>query len=101
MLGGRVDNGPGLEGTFTIQIPEGTEDGSSFRIKRRGMPRFGDERGDEYVAVKISLPKRLAEEERNLFKELERLRMLNLDPASLSQPCFGFPALPLKKEKAK
>ena len=50
-----MDNGPGLEGTFTIQIPEGTEDGSSFKIEGRGMPRFGDERGDEYVVVRRRL----------------------------------------------
>lgn len=45
LLGGRVENIPGLDGNFTIQIPEGTGDGSGFRIKGKGMPRFGEERG--------------------------------------------------------
>ena len=102
MLGGRVENIPGLNEKFSIQIPEGTEDGSSFKIEGRGMPRFGEERGDEYVVVKVSLPKKLTEEEKILLKQFERLRMLNLDQAFLSQPSFGFPALPRpKKQKAK
>ena len=94
MLGEIVKNIPGLDGNFTIQIPEGTEDGTSFKIEGGGMPRFDDERGDEYVVVKISLPKRLSDEEKILLRQFERLRMLNLDSTSLSQPSFGFPALP-------
>lgn len=89
-----MENVPGPEGNFIIQIPEGTKYGISFKIEGRGMPRFGDERGDKHVVVKISLPKRLTEEEKALLRQLQRLRMLNLDPVSLSQPCFGFPAVP-------
>jgi molecular chaperone DnaJ len=102
ILGGRVENIPGLEGNFSIQIPEGTEDGSSFKIEGRGMPMFGEERGDEYVIVKVSLPRRLMEEEKMLLKQFERLRMLNLDPVFLSQPSLGLPVLPSpENEKAK
>jgi len=99
ILGGRVENIPGLDGNFTIQIPEGTENGSSLKLERNGMPRFGEERGDEYVVVKINLPKRLSEEEKALLRQFARLRMLNLDPVSLSQPSLGFPALPSPKNK--
>ena len=102
LLGGRIDNIPGLEGNFSIQIPEGTEDGSKFKLEGKGMPRFGEERGDEYVIVKVNLPRKLTEEEKALLKQLERLRMLNLDPAFLSHPSFGFSALPSpENEKAK
>ena len=94
LLGGRVENIPGLEGNLSIQIPEGTEDGSSFKIVGKGMPRFGEERGDENVVVKVSLPKRLTGEEKILLRRFERLQMLNLAPVSLSQPSLGFPALP-------
>ena len=101
MLGGKVENIPGLDGNFAIQIPEGTEDGTIFKLEGRGMPKFGEERGDEYVVVKVGLPKRLTEEEKALLRQFERLRMLNLDPVSLSQPSFGFPALPPGNKKAK
>jgi molecular chaperone DnaJ len=101
LLGGRIENIPGLDGNFTIQIPEGTEDGTSFKIEGKGMPRFGEERGDEYVVVKISLPKKLTEEEKALLRQFERLRMLKLDPTFLSQPSLGFPALPSPSEETK
>ncbi len=99
ILGRTVENVPALDGMCAIQIPEGTANGSSFKIEGRGMPRFGDERGDEYVVIKVILPKRLSEEEKILLRQFERLRMLNLDPVFLSQPCFGFPALPCPESK--
>lgn len=100
LVGGRVDNIPGLDGNFAIQIPEGTENGSSFKLEGKAMPRFGDERGDEYVVVKLSLPKGLAEEEKTLLRQFERLRMLHLDRVFLSEPSFGFPALPCSRNEA-
>ena len=70
ILGGRVGNIPAPDGDFAIQIPERTEDGDTFKSGGRGMPTvFGEERGDEYIMVKIKLPKELIEEERMLLSQ--------------------------------
>jgi molecular chaperone DnaJ len=94
LLGGTVRGVPGLEGEFSIQIPEGTENGTVIRIAAPRMPGYEEERGDEYVRIKVSLPRNLNDEEKQLLRQFERLRTLNLDPLYLCQPCFGFPALP-------
>ena len=95
LLGGKVYGVPGLDGNIIIQIPEGTEDGTIIKVPGRGMPKFEDERGDEHVVIKVTLPKNLSQEEKALLYQFERLRMLNLDPLFLSQPSCGLPALPL------
>ena len=99
LLGGRIENIPGLEGNFSIQISEGIQDGTSLKIEGKGMPKFDEERGDEYIVVKVRLSQKLTEEEKMLLRQFERLRMLNLDPVFLSQPSFGFPALPSPKDE--
>jgi len=102
MLGEKVENMPGLDGDFTIPIPEGTEGGPIFKVEGKRMPRFDEERGDDYVIIKVSLPKRLTVGEKALLRQFERLRMLNLDPVLPSQLSFGFAALPLHRNaKAK
>jgi molecular chaperone DnaJ len=98
LLGGKVCGVPGLDGNLTVQIPEGTEDGAVFKIEGQGMPRFEDERGDEYIIIKVTIPKNLSQEEKILLHQFERLRILNLDPLFLSQPSFGLPALPPSTE---
>ncbi len=94
ILGGTVRGVPGLEGELSLQVPEGAENGMVFRIAGQGMPKYDGERGDEYVRIKVSLPRNLCAEEKHLLRQFEWLRTLNLDPLYLCQSCFGFPALP-------
>jgi len=94
LLGGTVRGIPGLEGSLSLQIPEGTENGMIIKIAGQGMPRYAEERGDEYVRIKVSLPRNLSNEEKRVLRQFERLRTLNLDPLYLCQSGFGFPALP-------
>jgi len=103
LLGGRIYDVPGIDVKFTLEIPEGIEDGTYLKIEGKGMPQLGgEERGDEYVVVKVAMPKKLSEEEKVLLKQFERLRCINLDPLFISQSSFDLPALPPPdKEKRK
>ncbi len=94
LLGGTVWGIPGLEGSLSLQIPEGAENGTVIKIAGQGMPRYAEGRGDEYVRIKVSLPRNLSNEEKQLLRQFERLRTLNLDPLYLCQSCLGFPLLP-------
>ena len=65
---------PTLEGKETLSIPEGTQAGSRFRIRGKGIPRLeGHGRGDLYVFVKVVTPSRLSKEQRRLLEELAAL----------------------------
>ncbi len=94
ILGGKIYGIPGLDGEESLEIPEGTENGSVFKIEGKGMPGFAEERGDLYVEIKVCMPKKLTREEKALLAEFERLRALELDPLFLSQHRFGRLALP-------
>jgi len=73
-LGGEIEV-PGLDGDLSVEIPEGTQTGTVFRIADSGIPHldaYG--RGDEYVMVKVVTPTNLSKEEKELLREFARLR---------------------------
>lgn len=64
---------PTPDGPETLQIPEGTQNGATFRLRNRGAPRLnGHGRGDLFVHVEVKVPTRLTREQRKLFEELRR-----------------------------
>lgn len=77
ILGGEVQV-PSLNGNGKVMltIPPETQNGRSFRLKGRGMPKLQkpDQKGDLYAEVKVILPQQLSAKEQELFKELAALR---------------------------
>ncbi len=70
VLGGTVEV-PTLEGKADLKIPEGTQPGTLFRIRGKGIPHLrGYGRGDELVRVKIDVPTRLTPEQREAVQQL-------------------------------
>ncbi len=58
-LGAEVEV-PTLDGKVKYKIPEGTQTGSVFRLRGKGVPHLnGAGRGDQYVTVNITVPKNL------------------------------------------
>ena len=52
---------PTLDGKVKLTIPEGTQPGSVFRLRGKGIPYLrGSGRGDQYVTVNIAVPKGLS-----------------------------------------
>ncbi len=78
-LGGELHDIPGLEGGLKLDIPEGTQSGSVFRIINKGIPHLNDYgRGDEYVITKVVTPTDLSQEEKELLRKFEKLRRQRL-----------------------
>ena len=64
---------PVLGGADKLTIPEGTQPGTTFRLRGKGIPDVNarsPERGDQIVQIKLKVPSRLTEEQRRLIKEL-------------------------------
>jgi molecular chaperone DnaJ len=71
---GAVIKVPTLDGDEDLTIPAGTQSGSSFRLRGRGVPRLnGGGKGDQYVTVHLHTPQRLNDEQRRLLEELGEL----------------------------
>ena len=69
-LGAEIDV-PTLEGKQAFDIPEGTQTGTQFRLKNKGVPNLrGVGRGDLYFTVDIKVPTKLSDKERSLLIEL-------------------------------
>ncbi|MBI5253648.1 MAG: molecular chaperone DnaJ [Euryarchaeota archaeon] len=65
---------PTLDGRAKIKIPPGTQSGTIFRLKGKGMQSMrGYGRGDEHVRVTVKTPTNLTDEQRKLFKQLASL----------------------------
>lgn len=70
-LGIEVDI-PLLDGCVRMKIPAGTQPGSVFRVRGKGLPRPSGGRGDAHVRVRAEVPTELSDEARDLVSKLER-----------------------------
>lgn len=72
-LGGEVSV-PVLGGEEKIKIPEGTQTGTTFRLRGRGvMSVDGRGRGDHLVTVRVVTPTNLTREQRELLERLAEI----------------------------
>ena len=70
LLGGEIPVGT-LKGRVLLKVPEGTQNGRTFRLKGQGMPKFkGDGAGDLYVRVRVVLPTDLDDEAKAAAQKL-------------------------------
>ena len=61
---------PTLDGKVKYTIPEGTQTGTVFRLKGKGVPHLrGSGRGDQYVRVNIEVTKKLNESQKAILRE--------------------------------
>ena len=70
-LGGEIDV-PTLEGTTKFDIPAGTQEGTSFRIRSQGVQQLrGTGKGDLFFTVHVEVPKHLGEKQKELLRQFE------------------------------
>ncbi len=71
-LGAKIEV-PTVSGKAQLRIPPGTQSGQIFRLREKGAPSLrGSTRGDEYIEVKIVLPKIIDEDSKNLLREFAK-----------------------------
>jgi curved DNA-binding protein len=64
-----------MDGTVTLSIPKGSQNGGKLRLRGKGLPNRGDGAGDIIVQLEVRLPERMTVEEERLFAEMaERSR---------------------------
>ena len=61
-----------VDGRVDLNIPGGTQPNSTLTLENKGVPRLGNPvaRGNHDVLIKVKLPVRINEEERNLLEKL-------------------------------
>ena len=65
---------PTLDGVVEYDIPEGTQTGSVFRLRNKGVPFIrGKGRGDQYVKVEVEVPKNLSQRQKEALRDFEAI----------------------------
>jgi molecular chaperone DnaJ len=83
-LGGSIEV-PTLSGKAALKIPHGTQSGTTFRLRGRGMPSLrGGAQGDQLVRVQVEVPTVLSGEQRRLLEEFGRVSGDAAEPTSRS-----------------
>lgn len=63
---------PTLDGFETLVIPPGTQHGTTFRLRGKGMPDMRSrQRGDEIVQIRIVIPQKITSRQREILQEFE------------------------------
>jgi molecular chaperone DnaJ len=71
-LGGEIQV-PTLGGPEKVKVPEGTQTGTTLRLRGKGMPDVnGRGKGDLLATVQVQTPKKLSKEQRQLIEQLAK-----------------------------
>lgn len=64
---------PTLYGKVKLKIPAGTQTGTKFRLKGKGVPNVrGYGKGDQHIRVRVVTPTKLTERQKQLLREFEQ-----------------------------
>jgi molecular chaperone DnaJ len=64
---------PTVQGSVTLKIPAGTQTGSRFRLRGKGVKSVNTSyTGDQHVIVKVVTPEKLDAEQKKLFQKLAK-----------------------------
>ncbi|GAB0495256.1 hypothetical protein MMPV_006555 [Pyropia vietnamensis] len=64
-----------VDGPVELAVAPGTQPGAVLKIEGKGVPKLGNKtaRGDHFVTVEVTIPKRLSSDERELLRELDMI----------------------------
>ena len=68
---------PTLDRSVELTIPPGTQAGRRLRLRGQGLNKRGGGRGDQYVKIKIVIPPKLTDQEKELFEKLAAVSKFN------------------------
>jgi molecular chaperone DnaJ len=72
-----------LDGTATIKVPEGTQNGREFRLRGKGVPHLNDHgKGDLIVEVRVATPTKLTKQQKDLMRQLSETMQVENTPTS-------------------
>lgn len=65
---------PTLHGKVKLKVPTGTQTGTKFRLKGKGVPNVrGYGQGDQHIKIRVITPTKLSQRQKDLLKELSEV----------------------------
>jgi curved DNA-binding protein len=68
---------PVMDGTVNLKIPAGSQSGQKLRLRGKGLPKKGSQKGDLFARLKVAVPKNLNKREEELFSEMAKVSTFN------------------------
>lgn len=81
---------PTIDGNVSYEIQPGTQTGTKFRLRGKGVPHLNNNRyrGDQYVTVTVVTPTNLSKRQKELFEELAELTEDNVNETKKKKGIF-------------
>ncbi len=64
---------PTPDGSVSLKVPAGVKSGQALRLRGKGWPTPKGDRGDQLVRLKLAVPQRLTDEERQAYEHLQQV----------------------------
>ena len=75
---------PTIDGKVKWTLPAGTQPGTTFRLRGRGLPELrGRGRGDQYVTVRVQVPTNLTNDQREALRAFGEAMGENIGEGSI------------------
>ncbi|PYX84539.1 MAG: molecular chaperone DnaJ [Acidobacteria bacterium] len=72
---------PTMDGEHNLKVPDGTQSGTTFRIRNKGVPVLNSHgKGDLFVEVRVQTPAKLNKRQRELLQELDGMGQIENRP---------------------
>ena len=76
---------PTMEGDHKLKIPDGTQSGTKFRVRNKGVPVLnGHGKGDLFVEIRVQTPSKLNKRQKELLQELDQISRVENKPQARS-----------------
>ncbi len=81
---------PTLKGKADLKIPAGTQTGTIFRLKGKGIKSLNSTNyGDEYIKVIVETPKKVSKKQKELLEKLEKEEKMSKKRKSFFEKILG------------
>lgn len=71
---------PTLEGAVNVKVPAGSSSGREIRLPGKGYPDARGQRGDLFAEIRVRVPSKLSDQERQLFEQLAKISNFRARP---------------------
>ena len=79
---------PTVDGKVKYKLPAGTQSNTTFRLRGQGIPNLnGRGRGDQYVTVKVVVPKNLTGVQEEALRRFDKA--MKGEPLDTSEPSYS------------
>lgn len=79
-----------IDGKVELIIPEGTQNGVSFKLRGKGIPKLQSSgRGDQFVRVTIAVPKRMNDQQKSLLRQFSAAMGETISPKEEKRSFFN------------